>query len=110
MQLDLSLRCVYSTQYKCAKLECIFCLVFVFIERTVAFKLPCIVLYLNSKIPRLHQDTCNCFKESPNQGGMVTSQWKRVGMLSTNLPLMKRSIYHPAIECSYLVNIIAVGV
>ena len=31
---------------------------------------------------------------------MATSQWRRVGMLSTNLPLMKRSIYHPATECS----------
>ena len=31
---------------------------------------------------------------------MVTPQWRWVGMLNTNLPLMKRNIYHPAIGCS----------
>ena len=31
---------------------------------------------------------------------MVTPKWSRVGILNTNLPLMKRNIYHPAIECS----------
>ena len=40
------------------------------------------------------------FYESLNQGGMVTHKWRWVGILYTNLPLMKRNIYHPAIGCS----------
>ena len=31
---------------------------------------------------------------------MVTPKWRWVGILNTNLPLMKRNIYHPAIRCS----------
>ena len=31
---------------------------------------------------------------------MVTPEWRWVGILNTNLPLMKRNIYHPAIGCS----------
>ena len=31
---------------------------------------------------------------------MVTPSGGWVGMLNTNLPLMKRNIYHPAIGCS----------
>ena len=31
---------------------------------------------------------------------MVTPKWRWVGILNTNLPLMKRNIYHPAIGCS----------
>ena len=31
---------------------------------------------------------------------MVTPKWRWVGILHTNLPLMKRNIYHPAIGSS----------
>ena len=31
---------------------------------------------------------------------MVTPKCRWVGILNTNLPLMKRNIYHPAIGCS----------
>ena len=31
---------------------------------------------------------------------MVTHKWRWVGIFNTNLPLMKRNIYHPANGCS----------